>query len=1345
MDPISAAAGIISIVDVVLRTTSAVVKYAQDTRHASQDRRLLAEETRILSKLLERLRDCAQTTRPDPKWLNDRKEIVLQFEGAHEDLANALGFDMSTNTLKESAFKSVRASAKWSLTKPEVYALLQRITRLQQYVNILLSDSQYAILERLDQKQQEVLDQEQRMLILTWLSPLQMTQVHQTFSNRAGEGSGKWLLMSDAFISWRKGTNKLLWCWGLPGAGKTVLASIIVNHLRRERDEHMKSRIGIAVIYLRYNDPEQTLDNLLGSLLRQLVQESDTIPSALLELYEHHRDRNTSPSSDEILEVLSSTIEVLEEVFFVIDGLDECNEGLRWELIEQLGKFQPNLHLLITSRYLDSIAEDLEDFKQFEVMANKADIELFIDHQILKNKNLRKIVKKSNSLRVDIKDAVIKTAEGMFLLARLHLESLASAASLSVKYVRNKLQTLPNTLTGTYDNAMQRIQDQEPEHKRVAFKTLAWLSYAFRSLSLGELQHALAIEPGDAGLDEELVMDGQSITSLCAGLVIVDQGTNVVNLVHYSTKSYFGDTRHKFFPNFHASITLSCATYLTLNALQNVPIGLMVQRYPLAYYAAQYLGDHARETPEEALDPSILEVICQLLSHPDKRKPLLSLLDGLDLITSGFYSSGKAEGGLDTVTEIPPADNVRMLFKKALDLSSDPLSMASAQGAQDSKELGDNDQSSRASTITGLDTDASTQSGDDDFQSSLHKADTWEARIRSSRIPEVTALHLAASMGLARVASMLLNESPNIDTVDETGKTALAVAMERGFEKAVEFLVNSGASVDLRRDHGRAILLHVTECSWHNAGKIIVERAASSTSNDDTLAVRNQLDFILATYHGKTDEVRRLANLGDFDLKSNDHATGEISLFLAVELEHMQMIQALLDVGVDVNAEDNTGQTALHRATSRKNEAMIRLLLSNRAAVDRKDDDGRTAWSANVQSRNAHILGLLLEAGADPSTRGLQGVSELYTAAKDGNSQLVKFMLQSGTDPSLQTEYYWAPLHWAASYGHLECVQLLIDAGADLSVMSDQSVTPLDLALRANQKEIADLLIRAGAKEGGDVTPRLNAVTMLGDSESDWIQVGDAPPLHPLYSEAGYTTSTTATPDTTPDTKLLLVFDKPLIRALVNHDMVGQFIYPRKSSGIAATPGCIYQISHVLEAPTACMSIRKSTHRAESREYPLPSGCFNQDDVLYDITRIRNDYQEFKLKGGKQARLAENIRMHRDWTGSWKTVRYSRQDDTGNKTIIPSTTASYLFRTTPDWSSRTTTTTQDNRNPNNATSDELRWITEEKKLLARSSWEDETPNLCFEAGVEGWMVDLVVACWVTGLWSETVVAGKRES
>lgn len=58
--------------------------------------------------------------------------------------------------------------------------------------------------------------------------------------------------------------------------------------------------------------------------------------------------------------------------------------------------------------------------QQFEIRANKADIELFIDYQIRRNRNLRKIVEKSPRLRDDSKDVVFNTAESMQAAANPH-------------------------------------------------------------------------------------------------------------------------------------------------------------------------------------------------------------------------------------------------------------------------------------------------------------------------------------------------------------------------------------------------------------------------------------------------------------------------------------------------------------------------------------------------------------------------------------------------------------------------------------------------------------------------------------------------------------------------------------------------------------------------------------------------------------------------------------------------------------------------------------------------------------------------------------------------------------
>ena len=133
----------------------------------------------------------------------------------------------------------------------------------------------------------------------------------------------------------------------------------------------------------------------------------------LVELYKYHQDRNTSPSLAEIKQTLNLLLEPYTVVYCIVDALDECSEEIRWELLESLDSLQPKLRILVTSRYLDSIAEELEKYARFEIKANKDDIELFIDRHIKKNRNLRKLVDKSCSLRDDIKSSVVRTAENM--------------------------------------------------------------------------------------------------------------------------------------------------------------------------------------------------------------------------------------------------------------------------------------------------------------------------------------------------------------------------------------------------------------------------------------------------------------------------------------------------------------------------------------------------------------------------------------------------------------------------------------------------------------------------------------------------------------------------------------------------------------------------------------------------------------------------------------------------------------------------------------------------------------------------------------------------------------------
>jgi hypothetical protein len=156
-----------------------------------------------------------------------------------------------------------------------------------------------------------------------------------------------------------------------------------------------------------------------------------------------------------------------------------------------------------------------------------------------------------------------------FLLAQLHLDSLVGMRSpKAIRTALGKLATGNNAYDIAYKDAIERIEGQVKHQYELAKQVLSWITCAKRPLYISELQHALAVEVGEAELDEENLPQIEDMISVCAGLVTIDEESNIIRLVHYTTQEYFERTWISWFPHAQIEITTICVHTFLLTPLR---------------------------------------------------------------------------------------------------------------------------------------------------------------------------------------------------------------------------------------------------------------------------------------------------------------------------------------------------------------------------------------------------------------------------------------------------------------------------------------------------------------------------------------------------------------------------------------------------------------------------------------------------------------------------------------------------------------------------------------------------------------------------------------------------------
>lgn len=255
-------------------------------------------------------------------------------------------------------------------------------------------------------------DQERRK-IEDWLFASDFAAQQSDFNNRRQEGTGQWLINSNEFKNWLDGTEKTLFCSGIPGAGKTILTSLVIDELWKRFQANID--VGIAHLYCSYKTQEdQKFGVLVASLLKQLVRRLPILPDNIANLYKHHIKGGTRPLDDEITTALHLVAGSYSRTFFVIDALDECisSDGTRNRLLDEIFKCQSDstAAFFATSRLIPEITSSFEGRTSISIRASDDDVRMYLDNHITQ---LPKFVLRDQALQVAIKVEIIKASDGM--------------------------------------------------------------------------------------------------------------------------------------------------------------------------------------------------------------------------------------------------------------------------------------------------------------------------------------------------------------------------------------------------------------------------------------------------------------------------------------------------------------------------------------------------------------------------------------------------------------------------------------------------------------------------------------------------------------------------------------------------------------------------------------------------------------------------------------------------------------------------------------------------------------------------------------------------------------------
>ncbi|KAK1464153.1 hypothetical protein CMEL01_12914 [Colletotrichum melonis] len=869
-------------------------------------------------------------------------------------------------------------------------------------------------------------------------------------------GAGHAITQLPAFEKWCAGEIRKFWCYGIPGSGKTVLASIIIDHISNRVIGHRTKEVCVYFYFDYTKHSEHEITDILSTVLLQLLQNQEVLSPETQRVVNTWKRTRQIPTEEDYFKMIASQAELFSTIYFVVDALDECLdspvENTLAIFLRRCQDLPKNFRMVFTSRPGSHFHRMISPDHKCEVKADEADVKAYFEKFIENHYDFQKVVENGRIADPCFKDkiitAIMKKSQGMFLLAHLHIESLAS--TLSLVELINKLSHLSASPQEVYHQAMDRIKTNSVSKRILAIHALSWVVYAKRALTVDELLHAVAIRsaPPSSFTDNEPrknllptssnMCTEEVLLSACIGLIVVVPGGSAsertVRLAHATAAEFLlaqeiiRDEQATFLETclnclFHASSQKSCYSGEELNK--------HCKMYPLFRYAAAYWGHHFSEVPK--VKGSNYKLAWDFASDEVKLGNALRTMTDPRVSHQTKVSGGHVSAyfGLEGLVRRAMSKASNVDFNARTKSGDTPLHWAVAHNQQD-------------------------------FALFLINAG---ADLNIQNTNGKTVLHMATAMDHRHFINILIEKRADLELQDSEGYTCLRWAARYGYQRTVSILLEAGAKISASDKDGYTALRWAAREGYKSIVKTLIDRGSSieSPGSEEWTLMR------WAAQEGQDYIISRLAKRG-VSLNNSD-SEGLTALSWAVKYKREMTVWQLIKGGADVNKPDKKGNRPLHLAAhntsgdqDRSSLNIVWILLQNKAEIDARNKHGMTPLHLAAARGTASTVWLLLENGANPTQVDTNDHNALYKAVTGLHLGCCQILIQKAEHLVNSKDLSWrTPLHDAASEGSLAIVEMLLRHDAHIDAQTRQGQTPLYLSILQDHLSVAELLVKKGA------------------------------------------------------------------------------------------------------------------------------------------------------------------------------------------------------------------------------------------------------------------------------------------